>query len=146
MCVLPCRIPPRLPTNPALFSREGAREPESWSTLSHTVHSGDYSVKHHRGLGVYLLTAEAREGTAATWERDIQHLQMHMQSHQHQVSKGLRGWKRKQIWLVAAWHLGRTFTHQQPSGCISLSVFSGFIIKQPGRHLSICFVFEHGEI
>ncbi|TRZ20638.1 hypothetical protein HGM15179_006446, partial [Zosterops borbonicus] len=67
-----------------LLTEEGAREPESWSTLSHTVHSGDYSVKHHRGLGVYLLTAEAREGTAATWERDIQHLQMHMQSHQHQ--------------------------------------------------------------
>ncbi|KAL2300761.1 hypothetical protein Nmel_013650 [Mimus melanotis] len=67
-----------------LLTEEGAREPDSWSTLSHTVHSGDYSVKHHRGLGVYLLTAETREGTAASWERDIQHLQMHMQSHQHQ--------------------------------------------------------------
>ncbi|XP_030811134.1 A-kinase anchor protein 13 isoform X6 [Camarhynchus parvulus] len=67
-----------------LLTEEGAREPDSWSTLSHTVHSGDYSVKHHRGLGVYLLTAEATEGTAANWERDIQHLQMHMQSHQHQ--------------------------------------------------------------
>ncbi|XP_026647126.2 A-kinase anchor protein 13 isoform X4 [Zonotrichia albicollis] len=67
-----------------LLTEEGAREPESWSTLSHTVHSGDYSVKHHRGLDVYLLTAEATEGTAASWERDIQHLQMHMQSHQHQ--------------------------------------------------------------
>ncbi|XP_056356281.1 A-kinase anchor protein 13 isoform X2 [Oenanthe melanoleuca] len=67
-----------------LLTEEGAREPDSWSTLSHTVHSGDYSVKHHRGLDVYLLTAEAREGTAASWERDIQHLQMHMQSHQHQ--------------------------------------------------------------
>lgn len=58
------------------------------------MHSGDYSVKHHRGLDVYLLTAEAREGTAASWERDIQHLQMHMQSHQQQVSKRLRGWRR----------------------------------------------------
>uniref|UniRef100_A0A674GCE1 A-kinase anchoring protein 13 n=1 Tax=Taeniopygia guttata TaxID=59729 RepID=A0A674GCE1_TAEGU len=67
-----------------LLTEEGAREPDSWSTLSHTVHSGDYSVKHHRGLNVYLLTAEAKEGTAASWERDIQHLQMHMQSHQHQ--------------------------------------------------------------
>ncbi|XP_033372786.1 A-kinase anchor protein 13 isoform X1 [Parus major] len=67
-----------------LLTEEGAREPDSWSTLSHTVHSGHYSVKHHRGLDVYLLTAEAREGTAASWERDIQHLQMHMQSHQHQ--------------------------------------------------------------
>ncbi|XP_050834225.1 A-kinase anchor protein 13 isoform X6 [Serinus canaria] len=68
-----------------LLTEEGAREPDSWSTLSHTVHSGDYSVKHHRGLDVYLLTAEATEGTAASWERDIQHLQMHMQSHQHQT-------------------------------------------------------------
>uniref|UniRef100_A0A8C3QJT9 A-kinase anchoring protein 13 n=1 Tax=Cyanoderma ruficeps TaxID=181631 RepID=A0A8C3QJT9_9PASS len=67
-----------------LLTEEGAREPDSWSTLSHTVHSGDYSVKHHRGLGVYLLTAEAKEGTTASWERDIRHLQMHMQSHQHQ--------------------------------------------------------------
>ncbi|XP_059714551.1 A-kinase anchor protein 13 isoform X7 [Haemorhous mexicanus] len=67
-----------------LLTEEGAREPDSWSTLSHTVHSGDYSVKHHRGLDVYLLTAEATEGTAASWERDIQHLQMHMQNHQHQ--------------------------------------------------------------
>ncbi|XP_068059805.1 A-kinase anchor protein 13 isoform X7 [Anomalospiza imberbis] len=67
-----------------LLTEEGAREPDSWSTLSHTVHSGDYSVKHHRGLDVYLLTAEAKERTAASWERDIRHLQMHMQSHQHQ--------------------------------------------------------------
>ncbi|XP_053810371.1 A-kinase anchor protein 13 isoform X2 [Vidua chalybeata] len=67
-----------------LLTEEGAREPDSWSTLSHTVHSGDYSVKHHRGLDVYLLTAEAKEGTAASWERDIRHLQMHMQSHQQQ--------------------------------------------------------------
>ncbi|XP_063268860.1 A-kinase anchor protein 13 isoform X2 [Prinia subflava] len=67
-----------------LLTEEGAREPESWSTLSHTVHSGEYSVRHHRGLGVYLLTAQAEEGTAASWERDIRHLQRHMQSHQHQ--------------------------------------------------------------
>ncbi|PKU33024.1 hypothetical protein llap_16672 [Limosa lapponica baueri] len=63
--------------------REEAREPDSWSTLSHTVHSGDYSVKHHRGLDVYMLTAEAKEGVAASLESDIRHLQMHMQSHQH---------------------------------------------------------------
>ncbi|XP_042659797.1 A-kinase anchor protein 13 isoform X3 [Tyto alba] len=66
-----------------LLTEEEAREPESWSTLSHTVHSGDYSVKHHRGLDVYMLTAEAREGVAASLESDIRHLQMHMQSHQH---------------------------------------------------------------
>ncbi|XP_061227295.1 A-kinase anchor protein 13 isoform X13 [Neopsephotus bourkii] len=66
-----------------LLTEEEAREPDSWSTLSHTVHSGDYSVKHHRGLDVYMLTAETKEGEAANWESDIRHLQMHMQSHQH---------------------------------------------------------------
>ncbi|KAM6302669.1 A-kinase anchor protein 13 [Podargus strigoides] len=66
-----------------LLTEEEASEPDSWSTLSHTVHSGDYSVKHHRGLDVYMLTAEAKEGVAASLESGIQHLQMHMQSHQH---------------------------------------------------------------
>ncbi|XP_069723064.1 A-kinase anchor protein 13 isoform X2 [Phaenicophaeus curvirostris] len=66
-----------------LLTEEEAREPDSWSTLSHTVHSGDYSVKHHRGLDVYMLTAEAKEDVAASWESDISHLQMHMQSCQH---------------------------------------------------------------
>ncbi|XP_009885955.1 PREDICTED: A-kinase anchor protein 13-like [Charadrius vociferus] len=66
-----------------LLTEEEAKEPDSWSTLSHTVHSGDYSVKHHRGLDVYMLTAEAKEGVAASLESDIQHLRMHMQSHQH---------------------------------------------------------------
>ncbi|XP_064312263.1 A-kinase anchor protein 13 isoform X1 [Phalacrocorax carbo] len=66
-----------------LLTEEEAREPDSWSTLSHTVHSGDYSVKHHRGLDVYMLTAEAKEGVAASLESDIRQLQMHMQSHQH---------------------------------------------------------------
>uniref|UniRef100_A0A8C3PPP4 A-kinase anchoring protein 13 n=1 Tax=Calidris pygmaea TaxID=425635 RepID=A0A8C3PPP4_9CHAR len=44
-----------------LLTEEEAREPDSWSTLSHTVHSGDYSVKYHRGLDVYMLTAEQTE-------------------------------------------------------------------------------------
>uniref|UniRef100_A0A663N1Q2 A-kinase anchoring protein 13 n=1 Tax=Athene cunicularia TaxID=194338 RepID=A0A663N1Q2_ATHCN len=70
-----------------LLTEEEAREPDSWSTLSHTVHSGDYSVKHHRGLDVYMLTAEAKEGVAASLESDIQQLRMHMQSHQHMVRK-----------------------------------------------------------
>ncbi|XP_026711660.1 A-kinase anchor protein 13 isoform X6 [Athene cunicularia] len=70
-----------------LLTEEEAREPDSWSTLSHTVHSGDYSVKHHRGLDVYMLTAEAKEGVAASLESDIQQLRMHMQSHQHMSLK-----------------------------------------------------------
>uniref|UniRef100_A0A8C0EHC1 A-kinase anchoring protein 13 n=1 Tax=Bubo bubo TaxID=30461 RepID=A0A8C0EHC1_BUBBB len=70
-----------------LLTEEEAREPDSWSTLSHTVHSGDYSVKHHRGLDVYMLTAEAKEGVAASVESDIRHLRMHMQSHQHMSLK-----------------------------------------------------------
>ncbi|XP_040456021.1 A-kinase anchor protein 13 isoform X2 [Falco naumanni] len=70
-----------------LLTEEEAREPDSWGTLSHTVHSGDYSVKHHRGLDVYMLTAEAREGVAASWESDIRHLQRHIQSHQHMSAR-----------------------------------------------------------
>uniref|UniRef100_A0A8C8R8B0 A-kinase anchoring protein 13 n=1 Tax=Pelusios castaneus TaxID=367368 RepID=A0A8C8R8B0_9SAUR len=45
-----------------LLTAEEAGEPDSWSTLSHVVHSGDYCVKYHRGLNVYTLTAEAKEG------------------------------------------------------------------------------------
>lgn len=91
MRALQCSIPPCLQINLCLFyCREEAREPDSWSTLSHTVHSGDYSVKHHRGLDVYMLTVEAKEGVAASLESDIRHLQMHMQSHQHMVRKRLR--------------------------------------------------------
>uniref|UniRef100_A0A8B9NZH9 A-kinase anchoring protein 13 n=1 Tax=Apteryx owenii TaxID=8824 RepID=A0A8B9NZH9_APTOW len=44
-----------------LLTEEEAREPDSWSALSHTVHSGDYCVKHHRGLDVYMLTAETKD-------------------------------------------------------------------------------------
>lgn len=103
--VLQCSIPPRLQINLSLFScREEAKEPESWSTLSHTVHSGDYSVKHHRGLNVYMLTAEAKEGTAASLESDIRHLQMHMQSHQHMVRKRMR-WRERSR---AGWFLPST--------------------------------------
>ncbi|XP_010192518.1 PREDICTED: A-kinase anchor protein 13-like, partial [Mesitornis unicolor] len=81
-------VPPRPRINLRLFGcREEAREPESWSTLSHTVHSGDYSVKHHRGLDVYMLTAETKEWAAASLESDIRHLRMHMQSHQHMSLK-----------------------------------------------------------
>ncbi|XP_068552371.1 A-kinase anchor protein 13 isoform X2 [Anas acuta] len=66
-----------------LLTEEEAREPDSWSTLSHTVHAGEYCVKHHRRLDVYLLTAETKEGTKASLESDIRQLQLHMQSHQH---------------------------------------------------------------
>uniref|UniRef100_A0A8B9R587 A-kinase anchoring protein 13 n=1 Tax=Anas platyrhynchos TaxID=8839 RepID=A0A8B9R587_ANAPL len=63
-----------------LLTEEEAREPDSWSTLSHTVHAGEYCVKHHRRLDVYLLTAETKEGTKASLESDIRQLQLHMQS------------------------------------------------------------------
>uniref|UniRef100_A0A8B9SIX4 A-kinase anchoring protein 13 n=1 Tax=Anas platyrhynchos TaxID=8839 RepID=A0A8B9SIX4_ANAPL len=75
-----------------LLTEEEAREPDSWSTLSHTVHAGEYCVKHHRRLDVYLLTAETKEGTKASLESDIRQLQLHMQSHQHRV--------RKHLWLL----------------------------------------------
>ncbi|XP_064373282.1 A-kinase anchor protein 13 isoform X4 [Dromaius novaehollandiae] len=66
-----------------LLTEEEAREPDSWSALSHTVHSGDYCVKHHPGLDVYMLTAETKEGGKASLEDDIQQLRKHMQSHRH---------------------------------------------------------------
>uniref|UniRef100_A0A674KAP8 A-kinase anchoring protein 13 n=1 Tax=Terrapene triunguis TaxID=2587831 RepID=A0A674KAP8_9SAUR len=58
-----------------LLAEEEAGEPDSWSTLSHIVHSGDYCVKYHRGLNVYTLTAEAKEGAKASMEQDIEQLQ-----------------------------------------------------------------------
>ncbi|XP_025930203.1 A-kinase anchor protein 13 isoform X2 [Apteryx rowi] len=64
-----------------LLTEEEAREPDSWSALSHTVHSGDYCVKHHRGLDVYMLTAETKDRGKASLEDDIRQLRKHMQSH-----------------------------------------------------------------
>nr|XP_025037471.1 A-kinase anchor protein 13 isoform X3 [Pelodiscus sinensis] len=66
-----------------LLTEEEAGEPDSWSTLSHTVHSGDYCVKHHRGLNVYTLTTEAKEEAKASMEHDIEQLQKYIASHQH---------------------------------------------------------------
>ncbi|XP_042679943.1 A-kinase anchor protein 13 isoform X5 [Centrocercus urophasianus] len=80
-----------------LLTEEEATEPDSWSTLSHTVHTGDYCVKHHQQLDVYTLTAETKEGTKASLESDIRQLQMHMQSHQHMSSR-----KRTKIVLGAS--------------------------------------------
>uniref|UniRef100_A0A8C3HXW9 A-kinase anchoring protein 13 n=1 Tax=Chrysemys picta bellii TaxID=8478 RepID=A0A8C3HXW9_CHRPI len=71
-----------------ILTEEEAGEPDSWSTLSHIVHSGDYCVKYHRGLNVYTLTAEAKEGTNAGMEHDIEQLQKFIASHQHTVRKG----------------------------------------------------------
>uniref|UniRef100_A0A8C4WL24 A-kinase anchoring protein 13 n=1 Tax=Gopherus evgoodei TaxID=1825980 RepID=A0A8C4WL24_9SAUR len=71
-----------------LLTQEEAGEPESWSTLSHIVHSGDYCVKYHCGLNVYMLTAEAKEGAKASMEHDIEQLQKFIASHQHTVRKG----------------------------------------------------------
>lgn len=80
---------PSLCINLSLFYfREEAGEPDSWSTLSHIVHSGDYCVKYHRGLNVYTLTAEAKEGRKVGMESDIEQLQKYIESHQHTVRKG----------------------------------------------------------
>ncbi|XP_039346327.1 A-kinase anchor protein 13 isoform X9 [Mauremys reevesii] len=68
-----------------LLTEEEAGEPDSWSTLSHIVHSGDYCVKYHCGLNVYTLTAEAKEGAKASMEHDIEQLQKFIASHQHTI-------------------------------------------------------------
>ncbi|EOB03116.1 A-kinase anchor protein 13, partial [Anas platyrhynchos] len=117
-----------------LLTEEEAREPDSWSTLSHTVHAGEYCVKHHRRLDVYLLTAETKEGTKASLESDIRQLQLHMQSHQHRVRKHLWLLNRQGAgWLLlsrAAWHLvgcphastvwGHVYQEENPSDVIHL--------------------------
>lgn len=75
--------------NPSMFYfREDAGEPDSWSTLSHVVHSGDCCVKYHQGLSVYTLTAEAKNGAKAALEDDIERLQKCIKTHQHAVRKG----------------------------------------------------------
>ncbi|KAL8197544.1 UNVERIFIED_CONTAM: hypothetical protein K2H54_031213 [Gekko kuhli] len=66
-----------------LLTQEGASEPDSWSTLSHTVRSGEYSVKYHRGLDIYTLTAEVKRGTTSGMENNISCLQTFIQSCQH---------------------------------------------------------------
>ncbi|XP_043380601.1 A-kinase anchor protein 13 isoform X3 [Chelonia mydas] len=68
-----------------LLTEEEAGEPDSWSTLSHIVHSGDYCVKYHLGLNVYTLTAEAKEGAKASMEHDIEQLRQYIASHQHTI-------------------------------------------------------------
>ncbi|XP_044300894.1 A-kinase anchor protein 13 isoform X3 [Varanus komodoensis] len=66
-----------------LLTEEGASEPDCWSTVSHTVHSGECCVTHHRGLDIYILTTETREGVGPSMESDIILLETHMQNHQH---------------------------------------------------------------
>ncbi|CAI5792733.1 A-kinase anchor protein 13 isoform X1 [Podarcis lilfordi] len=66
-----------------LLTEEGASEPDSWSALSHTVHSGEYCVKYHRGLNIYTLTVETKEGAGSSMESDVVCLQRHIQNHQH---------------------------------------------------------------
>lgn len=91
MRVLQCSIPSCSQVNlHCFYFREEAAEPDSWSTLSHTVHTGDYCIKHHQQLDAYTLTAETKERTKASLESDIRQLRMHMQSHQHMVRQPLR--------------------------------------------------------
>ncbi|XP_019522004.1 PREDICTED: A-kinase anchor protein 13 [Hipposideros armiger] len=43
-----------------LLTAENAGEPDSWSSLSYEIPYGDCSVRHHRELDVYTLTAESQ--------------------------------------------------------------------------------------
>ncbi|XP_060035348.1 A-kinase anchor protein 13 isoform X4 [Erinaceus europaeus] len=53
-----------------LLTQEDAREPDSWSSLSYEIPYGDYSVRHHRELGVYTLTSEAESQHGAPADGD----------------------------------------------------------------------------
>ncbi|XP_025023761.1 A-kinase anchor protein 13 isoform X4 [Python bivittatus] len=66
-----------------ILTKEEANEPDSWSTLSHTVLSVDFCIKHHQGLNVYTLTVKTKEGAKLNMEKDILQFQMHIQKLQH---------------------------------------------------------------
>ncbi|XP_034280579.1 A-kinase anchor protein 13 isoform X3 [Pantherophis guttatus] len=63
-----------------ILTKEEANEPDSWSTLSHMVHSGDSCVKYHQGLNIYTLTVEMKEGDQLNMEKDIARLQLLVQN------------------------------------------------------------------
>ncbi|XP_039214864.1 A-kinase anchor protein 13 isoform X4 [Crotalus tigris] len=63
-----------------ILNKEEANEPDSWSTLSHTVHSGDSCIKYHQSLNIYTLTVEMKEGDKLNMEKDIIQLQLHIQN------------------------------------------------------------------
>uniref|UniRef100_A0ACB8E657 Uncharacterized protein n=1 Tax=Sphaerodactylus townsendi TaxID=933632 RepID=A0ACB8E657_9SAUR len=65
-----------------LLTQEEASEPDSWGTLSHTIHSGEYCVKYHRGVNVYTLTVEVKRGTGSSMEDNISCLRAYIQSSQ----------------------------------------------------------------
>ncbi|XP_026528840.1 A-kinase anchor protein 13 isoform X2 [Notechis scutatus] len=61
-----------------ILTKEEVNEPDSWSTLSHIVHSGDSCIKYHQGLNIYTLTVEMKEGDKLNMEKDIAQLQLHI--------------------------------------------------------------------
>ncbi|KAG8145139.1 hypothetical protein E2320_013509 [Naja naja] len=63
-----------------ILTKEEANEPDSWSTLSHIVHSGDSCIKYHQGLNIYTLTVEVKEGDKLNMEEDIVQIQLHIQN------------------------------------------------------------------
>uniref|UniRef100_A0A670YCU9 A-kinase anchoring protein 13 n=1 Tax=Pseudonaja textilis TaxID=8673 RepID=A0A670YCU9_PSETE len=68
-----------------ILTKEEVNEPDSWSTLSHIVHSGDSCIKYHQGLNLYTLTTEMKEGDKLNMEKDIAQLQLHIQNLQRMV-------------------------------------------------------------
>uniref|UniRef100_A0A8C6X9Q8 A-kinase anchoring protein 13 n=1 Tax=Naja naja TaxID=35670 RepID=A0A8C6X9Q8_NAJNA len=68
-----------------ILTKEEANEPDSWSTLSHIVHSGDSCIKYHQGLNIYTLTVEVKEGDKLNMEEDIVQIQLHIQNLQRMV-------------------------------------------------------------
>nr|XP_033775464.1 A-kinase anchor protein 13 isoform X2 [Geotrypetes seraphini] len=64
-----------------LLTDKESGEPDSWSDISHAIHSGDFRVKHHRGLNVYTLTQKCREGAESSMEDNIGELRKRMKSH-----------------------------------------------------------------
>lgn len=68
-----------------LLTDEKASEPESWSSVSREIHSGDFCVKHHRDLSIYTLTETFQEGGRWSLDDSIGELRKHIQNHSQQT-------------------------------------------------------------
>ncbi|XP_069480375.1 A-kinase anchor protein 13 isoform X2 [Ambystoma mexicanum] len=70
-----------------LLTDEPASEPDSWSSVSRVIHSGDeVCVKHHRGLQLYTLTERLQGGPRGGLEGRIGELRKHILSHSQRTN------------------------------------------------------------
>ncbi|XP_069078837.1 A-kinase anchor protein 13 isoform X2 [Pleurodeles waltl] len=73
-----------------LLTDDEPSEPESWSSVSRVIHSGDFCVKHHRDLNVYTLTQTFQEGCRPSLDDNIGVLRKHIQKHSQQTNASMQ--------------------------------------------------------